>query len=103
MTNRHLGKKSRQKRLRKYQSPVGSRDAQTETSFEQEKHRTGRPSLRGAGHRIKRRSFPGPPRETAKQFRQTMQIEEKTGVEQTCKNHRGGAFQVVARKSRSNY
>src|SRR5438034_9324256 len=65
-----------------------------------EKDRTRRPSLRRAGYRIKGWGFTSAPGKAAKQFRQTMQIEEKTGVEQSCEDHRGRLLESVSAEPR---
>src|SRR6266576_7176661 len=91
-----LGRKGRQDWLRKHKRLFGSGHAQAEASFNQEKDRTRRPSLRSAGYRLKGWGFTSAPGKAAKEFRQTMQIEEKTGVEQSCEDHRGRLLESVS-------
>src|SRR5262249_13148534 len=96
IANAYLRKEGRQNRFRKYQRLFGGRHAQAKASFEQKEDRRRGPRLRSAGHRIKRRRFTRTPWKAAKEFRQTMQIEEKSSIEQTCENHRRRVLQSVS-------
>src|SRR5215510_963076 len=62
ITNADLGKKLRQKWLRKDQPSFRSENIEPETCLQQEKYRARCPCLRSAGDRIQCRRFTGPPR-----------------------------------------
>src|SRR5262249_10929582 len=87
ITNTHLREKLRQKWLRKHKLSFRSKHFESKTTLQQEKYRPGGPRLGSTGHRIQRRRLARPPRKTAKQFGQPMQIEKDARVHQAREHH----------------